>query len=352
VPSSNGAGQSGRSDRDRDSYLGPGTGSNSGVIATSISSNSSAYSSNFTTSSSASFCTSPSSGHPLHHHQHDESHYQPYPRLHPVPIEQYQQHAQYAPPGPWPPKLNEDGPEFDGEAGFPAFRFDADHGAPQADSIGGFNRQGMQMGQGQGQQQHIQVRPDQGYDPLTKSDLINKYGDGRGLQPGQGQGRSASVFEGTRPNPNPNLLHRRQTASAAQDSDLGPRAPLGLEHTSYDDSDSHPLSRRNRTRQHNTRSEEFEQVEEEGGLGNDHLSSSIAAYWHSDSISTAYHGTGPSLPMLQRAHSAPGLMAHSEGGEGFRDQGMRGIMDLGFDDFMCNPIESSMGGVARSEVRM
>jgi hypothetical protein len=263
-------------------------------------------------------------------------------------MEQYQQHAQYAPPGPWPPKLSEDGPEFDGEAGFPEFRFDADHGAPQIDSIGGFNRQGTQMGQGQGQQH----RPDQGYDPLTKSELINKYGDGRGLQPiqGQGQGRSASVFEGTRPNPN--LLHRPQIASAAQDSNLGPRAPLGQEHTSYDDTDSHPSSRRNRARQHTMRPEEFEHGEEEGGLGTDHLSSSIAAYWHSDSISTAYHGTGPPLPMLQRAHSAPGLMAHGQGGEGFRDHGMRGIMDLGFDDFLCNPIESSMGGVARSEVRM
>lgn len=260
-------------------------------------------------------------------------------------MDQYQQHAQYPPPGPWPPKLNEDGPEFDGEAGFPAFRFDADQGMLQAGSgVSGFNRQGIQMGQHQSSR--TQVRVDQGYEPLTKSDLINKYGDGRGLLPGQG--RVASVFEGTRPNP----LQRSQTASAAMEGDSSHRAPLGpgQEHTSYDDSDNHPSARRNRARaQHVMRTEEFEQQgEEEGGLGTDNLSSSIAAYWHSESISAAYHGTGP--PLLQRAHSAPGLLAHGQGGEQLRDQGMRGIMDLGFDDFMCNPIESHMG-VARSEVR-
>ena len=270
----------------------PGTQSH---VVSSSSTGSSNFSSNYT-SSSASFAASPTSSHPLRRHQHDES--GPYPR------------QPFPPPSVWDTKKD--------DGSFHNFPFDSDlcrlkveHDDPEGCSLKPDDR---------GQLQHLLISPhlqeDLGFDPLSACELSSEGPQGQLTLEGMGVevGRLGSAL-----NDSDNSLYDDVVIN-------GDECLLGAVHSHTGIGDQHHFG------QH---------LEGEGQVGSDSLSSSIAAYWHSES--GTYHrtdGPGPAFGpysdttphLLQRAHSAPQIASHGC---------MRGTMDLGFDDFMGN----SLGGM-------
>lgn len=290
----------------------PGTQSH---VVSSSSTGSSNFSSNYT-SSSASFAASPTSSHPLHRHQHDDS--GTYPR------------QPFLPPAVWDTKKD--------DGSFHTFPFDSDlcrlkveHEDPEGSSLKSDDR---------GQLQHLLVPPhlqeDLGFDPLSACELSSEGPQGQGH--GHGLSSAQLTLEGMG-------VEVGRLGSALNDSDNslyddvvinGDECLLGPVHSHTGIDEQHHFG------QH---------LEGEGQVGSDLLSSSIAAYWHSESGTFhrtdgpgpafgPYSGTTPHL--LQRAHSAPQIASHGR---------IRGTMDLGFDDFMGNSLGGMMT-VAHEKVRI
>ena len=384
---------------DREPYLHVlPTHAQSQMGASSISSGSSMQSSSYTSSSSSSFATSPTSAHPLQRHQRDDFPHHSYPR--PTALEQSkQQHVrlkqeqqQYSNNVPWVVKEKDVGVGanvFDDVSDFPSFHFDIATTHIKLEKNSSSAYQDNQTSQSSYSQSHL--LPDHGYRTSIKSELdyhnsirpLHAHGRGgeHGLRGGGGgQELSVGTFEGTNSippdrriivgdgghclglesmDPDPDhilfddadLIDSSRALSGDQfraytPSGLGPRSVFDLSNSSEGDGEGE-------------------------GAGADAISSSIAAYWHSDSLSASFNAPVQGPPLLQRAHSAPGLSSISQNHhldigigigivgddldserDSFKGHGMqRGIMDLGFDDFMGHQDGGLVLGNRRPEVK-
>ena len=297
----------------------PGT---QGHTASSSSSNSSNFSSNYT-SSSASFAASPTSSHPLRRHQLDEC--AAYPR------------QSFQPAEVWDSK--KDNPN----SNYPTFPFDSDLCRLKVDheDLEGRSRKSDDRGHLHHSLVSAHLQEDLGFDPLSVCEHVSEGSHGKL----RGHGLTSALLV---PEEMDVGVAVGRLGSALNDSD----------NSLYDDvviNEDECLLGSAQSQSHTGIGESHQfghHLEGEALVVSDALSSSIAAYWHSES--GTYHqtdgGPGPTFGpyagitplLLQRAHSAPLPLSNSC---------MRGAMDLGFDDFMGNSLGGMMT-VAHEKVRV